>query len=150
MTTRRQQFGMNAIAGLSLALAVGCATVPDVTASGASAPANLLDARSRRDRVTFTPADLARPTGGSTLDILRQLRPEFFIPSARAVGSHAPIALYVNNRYDGDVVGLNTIPVEEIKEISFLHPMEAISLFGTLCRCESGAILVKLKRPGRK
>ena len=151
MTTRRQWHGTKVGAGALIALASGCATLPLGDPGGAAtASVTTVDVRSRRDRMTLTPADLARPTGGSTLDVLRQIRPEFFVPSARTMTTRAHIALFVDNVYDGDLTGLNMIPLEEIKEVSFFHPTEAAIRFGTLCRCDGGAILVKLRKPDRR
>jgi hypothetical protein len=125
--------------------------VPPVAAPGPAASTGTLDLRSNGRRLTLTSADLTRYVAGSTLDIIRQLRPEFFMPSARAPSRpHAAIALYVNNAYDGDVAGLNSIPIEEIDEIDFLHPFEGTLRFGTACRCDGGAILVKTKKIGRR
>jgi hypothetical protein len=137
---------MNASVRLMIVLASGCATLPRVVELETEAtPESALHSRSGRDRLTLTPADLARPTAGSTLDVLRQLRPEFFVPSARANDMHAAIALYINGTYDGGLTGLNSIPLDAIQEITFLHPQEATFRFGMLCRCEGGAVTVKTK-----
>jgi hypothetical protein len=97
--------------------------------------------------LTLTTLELALVDGTSTLDAVRRLRPEFLQGSDRQPVSGKPeIALYVNDMYEGDVSLLNTIPLSQIRTISFMHPTEARSHYGATCRCGSGVILVVTRR----
>jgi len=97
--------------------------------------------------LTLTTLELALVEGASTLDAVRRLRPEFLQGSDRQPRSGSPeIALYVNDMYEGDVALLNTIPLSQVRTISFMHPTEARSHYGATCRCASGVILVVTRR----
>jgi hypothetical protein len=95
----------------------------------------------------LTSADLSSARALNTVEALTRLRPEFLRGSTRGPLIGPPeIAVYLNNAYTGDVSVLNTIPLAAIREIAFLHPMDALTRFGTLCRCANGAIVVKTGR----
>jgi len=127
---------------MAFALTTGCASVPQ--------PASFqLDRPLSQSRLLLTSVDFAQKSG-TTLDAVRQLRPEFFFPRERSIRSPYPaIALYVDNVYDGDVAGLATIPLDVVNEVEFFRPMEAVIRFGTRCRCEGGAIAVRTRNRDR-
>jgi hypothetical protein len=130
----------------------GCTFIPPHTQTFANtvATAEVEEARSRRSLSTLTSAEITTVHGMTTLDAIRRFRPEFLRGSTRVPGTGRPqIAVYVDDVYDGDTSTLNSIPVEWIQTILFLHPMEAMSRFGTACRCASGVILVRTSRPSR-
>jgi len=143
MATRRQWCGVSMVAGVVFVLAGGCASVPQAASTEPATSRTRFGQSPSQRRLTLTSADLARQTG-SALDAIRRLRPEFFFPQTRsAPNPHPSIALYLDNVYDGDVSGLASIPLDAIFEVDFLRPMEAMTRFGTRCRCEGGAIVVK-------
>ena len=77
-----------------------------------------------------------------------RLRPEFLIGSNRIQPATGPrqIAVYLNGTYAGDVSTLETIPIDAIREIAFVQPVEAQLRFGPFCRCASGALFVTTSR----
>lgn len=150
MGTHGQRQVMNAVASLAVVVVNACASAPRaMTSEVAVSTGDRFDARFGGDRLTLTAAELMRPNVVSTVDAIRQVRPEFLMGSARVSGVRAPVALFVNDNYDGDVSGLSSIPLEEIKEVIFLHPAEAQLKYGLRCHCDAGALVVRLKRPGR-
>jgi hypothetical protein len=84
----------------------------------------------------------------STLDAVKKLRPEFLRASPRSVIGidRGEPSLYVNDVYNGDVSLLNTIPLMQIREISFLNPGEARIRLGAACPCGGGVLLVSTHR----
>jgi hypothetical protein len=81
------------------------------------------------------------------VDALMRLRPEFLRGSARGPLFGKPeIAVYLNNSYAGDPSTLNSIPISAVREITFLHPTEARSRFGSFCACANGAIVIATLR----
>ena len=90
----------------------------------------------------ITAEELASVEGPGTVDAVRRLRPAFLRGSVRTSRASPEIAVYVDDRYDGDVTSLETIPVRVIRQIVFLEPVEAHVRFGPRCPCGSGALLV--------
>jgi len=97
-------------------------------------------------RSILTRADLASTNASTTLEAIERLRPEFLLGHARppALG-RAQIVVYVNDRYEGDLSLLNTIPLSEIRELSLLQPNEALFRFGSACRCPGGVVVVNTR-----
>lgn len=86
-------------------------------------------------------------TAATVADVIQQLRPEFFRPAA-IVGlaglQRAFPAVYVNNRYVGGLEELEALSAETFIEARQLSAVEARGTFGALCRCEGGAIAVRV------
>src|ERR1041384_7403279 len=94
----------------------------------------------------LTDSELASVEAFTALDAVRQLRPRFLIGSTRVPTMGFPeIAVYVNDVYNGDISMLSTIPVGEVRRIAFMHPVEARSHCGLMCRCTNGAVLVSTR-----
>jgi hypothetical protein len=101
----------------------------------------------RAGSATLTPSDLAIPNVTSTLGVIQRLRPEFLIGSGRRPTIGKPeIALYVDDFYNGEPSLIDTIPIDAILEVAFLHPNDARFRYGLNCRCANGVILVKTRR----
>jgi hypothetical protein len=101
----------------------------------------------RASSTTLTPSDLAVPNATSTLSVIRRLRPEFLIGSGRRATLGKPeIALYVDDVYNGEPSLIDSIPIEAILEVAFLHPNDARFRYGLNCRCANGVILVRTRR----
>jgi hypothetical protein len=138
-------------AALTLALTAACASTS--TTGGAlrfdqAAGSRHLDEFSVETHMqTLTDSELAATGAFSTSDAVRRLRPQFLTGSTRQPTLGPPeIAVYLNTVYAGEVSTLSTIPLSEITRITFLHPMEARSHFGIMCRCANGALLVFTRR----
>jgi hypothetical protein len=140
---------------LSSTIAAGCATLPYPDEMTALVRADVaVDAERRslgRESLTLTRSDLAFANVSSPFDAIIKLRPYFLLGSTRGPSFGPPeIALYVDNVYDGvGIESVNTIPMEAIQEIRFLHPTEARFRFGTTCRCAAGAIVITTLRAKR-
>ena len=154
-TIHGTQCGILGVGLLYTAMVAGCATLPrsDDMAPVVRADAEA-DAEQRslgRSSLTLTRSDLAFANVNTALEAIVKLRPYFLLGSTRQVGGGPPeIALYVNNVYDSGGIGsVNTIPLEAIREIRFLHPTEARFRFGITCRCAAGAIVVTTIRADR-
>ena len=105
------------------------------------------DSFSRTTAPVLTAADLASTHAWSTPEAIRRLRPEFLLGSSRAPTSgHPQIAVYLNGAYAGDESTLGSIPLDVVREVSFLHPTEARLRFGPFCACANGVILVATQR----
>ena len=144
MRARPRRSRTSLIAVVSLVV-LGCASVPLPQPVGVEQTPSTDKHRDTHN--VLTSADLSSARVSTTIDALTRLRPEFLRGSMRGPLIGPPeVAVYLNNAYTGDVSVLNTIPLAAIREIDFLHPMEAITRFGTLCRCANGAIVVKTGR----
>lgn len=144
---RRGQRGVLA-APLCSILVAGCATTaaPRIGLDVASATGGA-SGRPRAVGTVVTSSDLVSTNERWTVDAVRRLRPEFLRGSARGPQTGRPeIALYLNSAYVGDVSLLNSIPLAEIREIAFLHPVEARVQFGPTCACANGALLIATRR----
>jgi len=129
--------------GLVLA---GCASAVGVPQEGIVPPDVVADGSISR-RNTLTRSDLAATNALTMVDALMRLRPEFLRGSARGPLIGKPeIAVYLNNQYAGEPSVLNTIPLSAVREITFLHPTEARSRYGSFCQCANGAIIVATLR----
>ncbi|HEX4681381.1 MAG TPA: hypothetical protein VH277_01660 [Gemmatimonadaceae bacterium] len=96
--------------------------------------------------LVLTDSELASVEALTVLDAIRQLRPRFLSGSWRVPSSGFPeIAVYLNDIYNGDVSELSTIPVGEVRRVTFMHPVEARSHYGVMCRCANGAVLVSTR-----
>jgi hypothetical protein len=96
--------------------------------------------------LVLTDSELTAADATTLTEAIEHLRPQFLRGSARPMLSGpAEIAVYLNGLYNGDLSSLLTIPVSEVRRITFMHPMEARSHFGTMCRCASGALLVSTR-----
>lgn len=138
----RANGGARRAAVLATLTILGCGS-----AMRAGGSADVLDAeltpRSVSSRSILTRGELAATNAETTLEAIERLRPEFLLGHARPPGlAWAPITVYLNDRYEGDVSLLNTIPLSAIREVNLLRPTEALIRFGTTCRCPGGVILV--------
>jgi hypothetical protein len=140
------------IAHLCAALAAGCvsATRQPMSAWDDSDEPKRSDFTARRPSTTLTRADLQSTGLVSALAAVGRLRPEFLLGSNRVqpVTGSRQVAVYLNSSYAGDVSTLETIPIDAIREIAFVQPVEAQLRFGPFCRCDNGAILVTTWRVG--
>ena len=132
---------------LFVALASACATgVAQQGGFGLDAAGDVTPMK-RAGSATLTPSDLAVPNMTSTLSVIQRLRPEFLIGSGRRATIGKPeIALYVDDVYNGEPSLIDTIPIDAILEVAFLHPNDARFRYGLNCRCANGVILVKTRR----
>lgn len=140
------------IAHLCAVLAVGCvpAARQPIAAWDDEVTPTRRDFNARRPSSTLTRAELQSTGLISALAAVGRLRPEFLLGSNRvqtATGSRQ-VAVYLNSSYAGDVSTLETIPIDAIREIAFVQPVEAQLRFGPFCRCDNGAILVTTWRVG--
>ncbi len=101
---------------------------------------------------TLTRTDFMSANFTSTFEAIRRLRPEFLFGSGRSSSliARPEVAVYLNDLYAGDVLVLNTIPLDAVREVVFLHPIEAAIRFGSACRCASGVIAVHTRPPRDK
>jgi hypothetical protein len=130
-----------------LPLVVGCATVPGAQPS-VMASAESENTRPARPGNHITAAELQGVEAKTTLDAVRRLHPEFLRGSSRAPSlTETPSpSVYVNRTLVGDASWLAMIPIEEIKDIEFLHPVEARMRFGSGCQCGGGVLVVQTER----
>ena len=126
-----------------LMLAAACASMP--TSQTSALNARIGSRPAAHTAGVITAAELQSVSARSTFDAVRQLHPEFLRASLRATSSYESAApsVYVDRTYLGDVSVLRLIAIEEIRDISFLHPTEAHFRFGTTCPCGGGVIVVQ-------
>ncbi len=130
--------GRTGVVALAALLTSGCAGARSM--AGAGTDAAILGTHARADVITAE--ELASVDGPGTVDAVRRLRPAFLRGSVRTTRGVPEIAVYVDDRYDGDLTSLATIPMRVIRRIVFLEPVEARVRFGPRCPCASGALLV--------
>ena len=145
---RHRQVGVVVIASLFVIVIGGCASARGRQETQSFA----LNAASSRSEdnwklgvggVRLTSAQLASTNAWWTADAVSRLRPDFLRGSTREPRTGPPeIALYLNGARAGDASTLNSIPLFEVREIIFLHPIEARAQFGSSCYCANGALLV--------
>ena len=146
---RRRFIRLSSALAPSLALAIGCAAATTSREEPMASPSVVpSDGRTGSGSSRLTAVELQGIRALSTFDAVRKLRPEFLQASARSVNgvNHGQPSLYVNGVYNGEVSLLNTIPLTQIREISFVQPVEARLLFGTTCACGGGVLLVRTQR----
>lgn len=98
--------------------------------------------------MVLTETELASTTAQTTLEAIQQLRPEFLHASSRtSVSRNQPPSVYVGENYLGDISMLAAIPISQIGEIRYLHPLDAVERLGSDCRCSSGVIFIGWRRP---
>jgi hypothetical protein len=137
-------------ATLALVITVACAS----TSTGSDALRYERAAVSRHPDETggqtrmliLTDSELATTGALTTTDAIRRLRPQFLAGSTRQLSSGPPeVAVYLNGMYNGELSTLITIPLSEVRRIVFMHPTEARSNYGLMCRCANGALLVSTR-----
>lgn len=93
-----------------------------------------------------TAVELGSVPAVSTIESLRQLRPEFFRPVRSALDQLGATAInpvvYVDDVYNGALENLETVPKRVVREVRFLRPMQAVERWGPSCPCAAGVILV--------
>jgi hypothetical protein len=140
------------IAQLCAVLAAGCisAAQQPISAWNDDDTPMRRDVNLRRPGSTLTRVDLQSTGLVSALAAVGRLRPEFLLGSNRIQPATGPrqIAVYLNSSYAGDLSTLETIPIDAIREIAFVQPVEAQLRFGPFCRCASGALLITTLRVG--
>src|SRR5581483_7140546 len=140
---------------LVAALAVGfvalaCAPMPGPgspsTSSNERARSNVIDIKALSESRMLTPAQLDGPNIMSTTDAIMRFHPEFLRGSGRVPqANRSQVGVYLDEHFAGDTSVLNTIPLNVIRRIEFVHPIDAMTRFGLMCRCEGGAILVSTR-----
>lgn len=144
---RRGDRGVVIASLLSIAVAACATTAAPRTGLDVASVTADAHRKARAVGIVLTNSDLASTNEAWTIDAVRRLRPEFLLGSARGPQTGRPeIALYLNNAYIGDVSLLNSIPLAEIRDITFLHPVEARVQFGSACPCANGAVLIATRR----
>src|SRR5262249_47505662 len=126
-----------------LALIIGCTVAPTPTTSVTPETAALQSTTTAGRGTVITATDLHSVNATSTLDAVEQLHPEFLRPSTRATNRDVGPSVYVDRLYVGDVSWLAYIQLEEVRDITFLHPTEARFRFGSTCRCGGGIVYVQ-------
>lgn len=139
------------LAALALVFTVACAPTSSTTGVLRYEPAPLTrhtDELGPETRMqTLTDSELTSTGAYTTIDAIRRLRPQFLIGSMRQPSLGPPeIAVYLNDVYNGDLSALTTIPLTEITRVTFMHPIEALSHYGLMCRCANGALIVSTRR----
>lgn len=100
-----------------------------------------LDAQQRRRRSNvITAEELTRGSGRDTYDVIRALRPSWFVGR----GTNYVIAVYVDGVRVNSVDDVRSIAVEQIKEVRFLSANDATTRYGT--GNAAGAIEITTKR----
>jgi hypothetical protein len=122
-------------------LALSGACTASLATPGAQTTAFQTAATSRATSITAT--DLRSVNATTTLDAVRQLRPDFLRASPRSDGSAAGPAVYVDGMLVGDISSLSLIQIAEVRGIIFLHPVEARFQFGATCPCGGGIVSVR-------
>ena len=134
------------VAASGFALSGACAPPPGSALTYSMADHNSRMERTLSGRSTLTSAELVlAPDGFTTTEAIRRLRPEFLMGSNRNGTAVSQPTLYLNDRYEGELWYLNSIPRDAIREVVFLHPAEASLRFGTLCRCPGGVLNVRTR-----
>jgi hypothetical protein len=98
---------------------------------------------SPNDRIAL--ADLAKVTGRSAGDAVRQLRPEFLRARGRPSQTPSPPSVYVDGRYAGQTEVLELIPLQSVRAIQWVRAEAAKSMLGSYCSCDSGVILLRTR-----
>ncbi len=115
----------------------------------------------RRDKNVITAEEIAKASGSTAFEVIRQLRPSWFVtrgvagtqrqePAGSATSSDVGgmtvpgIAVYVDGVKAGGTDELNSISVDRIKELHFYSANDATTKFGT--GHPNGAIEVLTKR----
>lgn len=95
----------------------------------------------------LTASDLARTQASSTLDAIRLSRPDFLRTSARAsMAEHnIPPSVYLDGHYVGGLEALNTIPLNVVREVVFMHPTDARERLGSRCECGGGVLAIRTR-----
>src|SRR5690349_22534233 len=119
--TRMKRLLLSLTAALSL---VACSSA--TTGSGASNPSE------KANTITAEEIAKARAPGWYAYELINNLRPAFLkARNAVTLESRDPIYadVYVDEVYLGDVDALKSLPLEGIKNISFLNPFDAATRF---------------------
>src|SRR5689334_7970243 len=127
-------------------LATGCASSsagsPGATQQSSSAPS-----RARGSRDVITQEELANLDVQTALDAVRRLRPNFLQThggqSSSLMLGPQDVVVYVDNTRMGGPSARAQIPINDVKEIQYLHGTDATQRFGT--GHGSGAIIVTRK-----
>lgn len=95
----------------------------------------------------LTASDLARTQASSTLDAIRLSRPDFLRTSVRAsMAEHnVPPSVYLDGHYVGGLDALNTIPLNVVREVVFMHPTDARERLGSRCECGGGVLAIRTR-----
>lgn len=114
---------------------------------GAAAPAAATGATSRRQGNVITSEEIAKSSGSTALDVVRQLRSQWLITRGVA-GANDPgaggIMVYVDGVRRGGLESLEQIGVEQLGQIRFLDANNATTRYGT--GHPNGAIEITTKR----
>ncbi len=124
-----------------------CAAGPRQSARNVAAPTSAYAQPTRSNSTVLTETELASTTAQTTLEALRQLRPEFLYASPRnAAPRNRSLSVYIGDNYLGDISMLAAIPISQVGEIRYLHPLDAVEQLGADCRCSSGVILIRWRK----
>lgn len=114
---------------------------------GAAAPAAAAGATSRRQGNVITSEEIAKSSGSTALDVVRQLRSHWLITRGVA-GANDPgaggIMVYVDGVRRGGLESLEQIGIEQVGQIRFLDANNATTRYGT--GHPNGAIEITTKR----
>ena len=126
----------NVVAGLAL---MACAT------SGQSMPANSLPALANAGRNVITAAEIVAARVSDAYQAVTQLRPEFLrkrsvMTPLPSIGTPASINVYLDELPFGGVESLRSIPLDRVRLIRYIPPLEADLKWGGTH--PAGAILV--------
>jgi len=88
--------------------------------------------RTRNAREVLTGPEFRTIHGRSTLDVIRELRPEYFLrPVAGAYNaSDDGLQVYLDGIYQGGLEALQTIPASVVLEVRYLTPSAASDSYG--------------------
>jgi hypothetical protein len=105
-----------------------------------------LDTPTQRRRSYISADEIQATHASSTLEMIHVLRPEFLRASERASTARpSRPSVYLNQTYYGDASWLSTIALGEIRQVEFLHPVEAHARFGPMCLCDGGVLVVQTR-----
>jgi hypothetical protein len=140
-------FGKRLLTAL-LPLAAGCAVSqptprptpgesPSRAGTGLARPSSLIG-----------PVELRMMTGGTAVEAIRHLRPQFLegVQPPSLNGRKAYPSVYVENRPLAGLESLSAVPVDALEDVRFLNPSEARNVYGPRCSCDGGVILLRMRR----
>ncbi len=113
--------------------------------AGCSCGKGTRDRTRRFDRNLITSEEIQIANAGNAYDLIKDLRPQWLEGRGRKSIKNVPSTLpvvYVNGLREGTVNSLRTIPTDNIAEIRFLGPGDAMIRFGF--DHPSGAILITM------
>lgn len=101
----------------------------------------------RGSNMRLTASDLAKTQATSTLDAIERSRPDFLRTSNRAamVERNTLPSVYLDGHFVGGLDALNTVPLNVVREVVFMHPNEARERLGSRCECGGGVVAIRTR-----